>query len=109
VFVDLAGLALGTRDPAAVPGFSTSMSRASSGAGCRWFGPECRPMLTTDARQRAGIYRVDHDEDSIACVSRLCGLASVAKRQTAPINPANLDAALEKDPKHNDGFDHSSA
>ena len=72
-------------------------------------GLERRPTLTTDARQRAGIDRVDHDEESIACVSRLCGLASVAKRQTAPINPANLDAALEKDPKHNDGFDHSSA
>jgi hypothetical protein len=105
VLVDLAGLALGIRDPAAVPGFSTSMSRAHLARD----GLERRPMLTTDARQRAGIYRVDHDEESIACVSRLCGLASVAKRQTAPINPANLDAALEKDPKHHDGFDHSSA
>jgi hypothetical protein len=32
-----------------------------------------------------------------------------ATRQTAPINPADLDAALEKDQKNHDGFDHSSA
>jgi hypothetical protein len=32
-----------------------------------------------------------------------------ATHQMAPINPVDLDAALEKDQKNHAGFDHSSA
>ena len=74
-----------------------------------------------DAPQPAGSYRVDHDEESIESVSRLAwrrvasfihlpgiGLHG-ATHQMAPINPADLDAALEKDHNNHDRFNHPSA
>ena len=73
-----------------------------------------------DAPQPAGSYRVDHDEESIESMSRLAWrrvasfihLPGIGQHgtthQMAPINPADLDAALEKDKSH-DRFDHSSA
>ncbi|MER8471551.1 hypothetical protein [Mesorhizobium sp. M1405] len=62
-----------------------------------------------DAPQPAGEYRVDQDEESIDGLSRLAWrrvaafihLPAIAKQvplqQMVPINPADLDAALEKD------------
>lgn len=62
-----------------------------------------------DAPQPAGDYRVDHDEESVEGISRLAWqrvgafihLPAIATRrsthQMVPINPADLDAALEKD------------
>ena len=62
-----------------------------------------------DAPQPAGEYRVDQDEESIDGLSRLAWrrvaafihLPAIAPRvptqQMVPINPADLDAALEKD------------
>ncbi|MEQ9181001.1 MAG: hypothetical protein RIF44_20120 [Nitratireductor sp.] len=59
--------------------------------------------------QPAGDYRVDHDEELLEVVSRLAWrrvgtfihLPAIAKqgttRQMVPIDPADLDAALEKD------------
>lgn len=64
-----------------------------------------------DAPQPAGEYRVDQDEESIDGLSRLAWrriaafihLPAIAMRvptqQMVPINPADLDAALEKDQK----------
>ena len=61
------------------------------------------------APQPAGEYRIDQDEESIDGLSRLAWqrvgtfihLPSIAFRdstqQMVPINPADLDAALEKD------------
>ena len=64
-----------------------------------------------DKPQPAGDYRVDHDEESIEGLSRLAwhrvgsfihlpgiGVQS-ATHQMMPINPADLDAALETDNK----------
>ncbi|MCI4679610.1 hypothetical protein K9U39_07275 [Rhodoblastus acidophilus] len=64
-----------------------------------------------DKPQPAGDYRVDHDEESIDGVSRLAwrrmgsfihlpgiGVRS-STHQMVPINPVDLDAALEKDNK----------
>jgi hypothetical protein len=74
-----------------------------------------------DAPQPPGSYRVDHDEDSIEGVFRLAWrrvgsfihLPGIGQRgathQMAPINPADLEAALENDRNNHDGFDHSSA
>jgi hypothetical protein len=74
-----------------------------------------------DAPLPAGSYRVDHDEDSIESLSRLAWrrVASFihlpgigqhgATHQMAPINPADLDAALKKDQRNHNGFDPSSA
>jgi hypothetical protein len=74
-----------------------------------------------DAPQPAGSYRVDHDEDSIGGVSRLAwrrvgsfihlpGIGQHrASHEVVPINPADLEAALEKDRKNHDGFDRSTA
>jgi hypothetical protein len=71
--------------------------------------------------QPAGSYCVDHDEESIESLTRLAwrGVASFiylpgigqhgTTHQMASINPADLDAALEKDQKHHDRFDRSSA
>ena len=62
-----------------------------------------------DTAQPAGEYRVDHDEEAIDSVSHLAWrriasfiyLPSVTRKgptqQMMPINPADLDAALEKD------------
>ncbi|MET3662976.1 hypothetical protein [Aquamicrobium ahrensii] len=62
-----------------------------------------------DALQPAGEYRVDYDEELIDGVSRLAWrrvgafihLPAISMQlptqQMAPINPADLDAALEKD------------
>ena len=73
-----------------------------------------------DAPQPGGSYRVDHDKESIESVSQLAWrrvasfiyLPGIGQRgmthQMAPINPADLDAALEKD-KSLDRFHHSSA
>jgi hypothetical protein len=78
-------------------------------------------LPNVDAPQPPGSYRVDHDEDSIESVSRLAwrrvgsfihlpGIGEHgATHQMVPINPADLDAAVEKDRKKHDGFDHSSA
>lgn len=64
-----------------------------------------------DARQPAGDYRVDHDEEALQGSSRLAWLRvgtfihlpgigqQGATHQIVPINPADLDAALEKDHK----------
>lgn len=62
-----------------------------------------------DGPQPAGDYRVDHDEELIDGVSMLAwrrvasfihlpgiGMAGTT-RQMVPVNPADLDAALEKD------------
>jgi hypothetical protein len=62
-----------------------------------------------DETQPAGDYRVDHDEESIEGISRLAwrrvgafmhlpafNVRSSAQ-QMVPLNPADLDAALEKD------------
>lgn len=62
-----------------------------------------------DAPQPAGEYRADHDEESVKGVSRLAwrrvgafihlpaiGIQG-STQQMAPINPADLDAVLEKD------------
>jgi hypothetical protein len=74
-----------------------------------------------DAPQSAGSYRVDHDEESIESVSRLAWrrvasfihLPGIGQRgathQMAPINPADLDAALEKDQNNRDRFNQPSA
>ena len=74
-----------------------------------------------DGLQPAGSYRIDHDEESIESLSRLAWrrVASFiylpgigqhgATHQMVPINPVDLDAALEKDQNNHDGFDHSSA
>ena len=64
-----------------------------------------------DKPEPAGNYRVDHDEESIECVSRLAwhrvgsfihlpgiGVQSMT-HQMMPINPADLDTALEQDHK----------
>lgn len=64
-----------------------------------------------DQRQPAGDYRIEHDEESIEGVSRLAwhrvgsfihlpgiGVRS-STQQMVPIDPADLDAALEKDTK----------
>ena len=62
-----------------------------------------------DAPQPAGEYRVDQDEESIDGLSRIAWLRVAAfihlpaiamqahTQQMVPINPADLDAALEKD------------
>lgn len=62
-----------------------------------------------EAWQPAGDYRVDHDEESIEGISRLAWrrvgafihLPAIAMQSSAqqmvPLNPADLDAALEKD------------
>jgi hypothetical protein len=62
-----------------------------------------------DQRQPAGDYRVDFDEEQIEGTSRLAwrrvgtfihlpAIATQASiRQTVPIKPADLDAALQKD------------
>ena len=62
-----------------------------------------------DAPQPAGEYRVDQDEESIDGLSRLAWrrvaafihlpaiALQVPTQQMVPINPADLDAALEKD------------
>lgn len=62
-----------------------------------------------DAPQPAGEYRVDQDEESIDGLSRIAWrrvaafihLPAIAMQastqQMVPINPADLDAALEKD------------
>ena len=64
-----------------------------------------------DGPQPAGSYRVDHDEESIEGVSWLAwrrvgsfihlpGIGvRAATHEMAPINPADLDAALERDEK----------
>ena len=62
-----------------------------------------------DEPQPAGDYRVDHDEELIEGISRLAWrrvgafihLPAIAMQSSAqqmvPLNPADLDAALEKD------------
>ncbi len=62
-----------------------------------------------DAPQPAGDYRVDQDEELIEVLSRLAWrrvaafvhLPAIgtggASQQLVPVNPADLDAALEKD------------
>lgn len=62
-----------------------------------------------DAPQPVGDYRVDQDEESIEGLSRLAWqrvgtffhLPAISRQgathQMVPINPADLDAALEKD------------
>jgi hypothetical protein len=62
-----------------------------------------------DAAQPAGDYRVDHDEELLEISSRLAWrrvaafihlpaiALQVSTQQMVPINPADLDAALEKD------------
>jgi hypothetical protein len=46
----------------------------------------------------------------VACFAHLPGIGQHGTtHQTVPINPADLDATLEKDQKNHDGFDHSSA
>ena len=62
-----------------------------------------------DARQPAGEYRVDQEEESIDGLSRIAWrrvaafihlpaiALQVPTQQMVPINPADLDAALEKD------------
>ena len=74
-----------------------------------------------DAPLPAGSYRVDHDEKSIESLSRLAWrrvasfiyLPGIGQRgrthQMAPINPADLNAALKKDQRNHNGFDYSSA
>ena len=78
-------------------------------------------LPSIDGPQPAGSYRVDHDEESIESLSPLAWrrfasfiyLPGIGQHgtthQMAPINPADLDAAFEKDQKHHDRFDHSSA
>ena len=68
-----------------------------------------------------GGYRVEHDEESIESLSRLAWrrvasfihLPGIGRHgpthEMAPINPADLDAALKKDQRDQNGFDHSSA
>jgi hypothetical protein len=46
-----------------------------------------------DAPEPVGDYRVDHDEESI---ERVVGVRR-STHQMAPIDPADLDAALERD------------
>ena len=62
-----------------------------------------------DAPQPAGDYRVDQDEEAIDGISRLAWrrvgafihlpaiAANSSTQQMVPINPEDLDAALEKD------------
>lgn len=64
-----------------------------------------------DTPQPAGHYRVDQDEERLETISRLAWrrvrafvhLPAIGKnahkRQMVPVNPADLDAALEKDQK----------
>ena len=66
-------------------------------------------LPNVDAPQPAGSYRVDHDEESIESVFRLAWrrvgsfirLPGIGQRgathQTVPVNPVDLDAALEND------------
>ncbi|MCT7376955.1 hypothetical protein [Chelativorans salis] len=67
------------------------------------------PLPGIDALQPAGKYRVDHDEELIEGISRLAWrrvgafihLPAIAVRssmqQMVPIDPADLEAALQKD------------
>jgi hypothetical protein len=71
-----------------------------------------------DAPQPAGEYRVDQDEESIDSLSRLAWrrvaafihlpaiAMQVPTQQMVPINPADLDAALEKDMNCHDSNKH---
>jgi hypothetical protein len=71
-----------------------------------------------DAPQPAGEYRVDQDEESIDSLSRLAWrrvaafihLPAIAMQvpthQMVPINPADLDAALEMDMNCHDSNKH---
>jgi hypothetical protein len=80
------------------------------------FGPP-----DVEGPQPAGSYRVDHDEESIESLTRLAWrrvasfiyLPGIGQHgtthQIASINAADLDAALEKDQKHHERFDRSSA
>jgi hypothetical protein len=73
-------------------------------------------LPNVDAPQPAGSYRVDHDEELVESVFRLAWrrvgsfihLPGIGQRgathQMVPINPVDLDAALEKDRKNHDGF-----
>jgi hypothetical protein len=78
-------------------------------------------LQNVDAPQPAGRYRVDYDEESIESVSWLAWLRvgtfihlpGIGQHRTTHevvrINPADLDAALEKDRRSHDGFAHSQA
>lgn len=78
-------------------------------------------LQNVNGPQPAGIYRVDYDEESIESVSRLAWrrvgtfihLPGIGQHRTThevvQINPADLDAALEKDRKSHDGLAHSPA
>jgi hypothetical protein len=88
---------------------------------------DCRPLLlelrTAQPRCAAArrSYRVDHDEESIETMSRLAWrrVASFihlpgigqhrATHEVVPMDPADLDAALENDRTSHDGFAHSPA
>ena len=78
-------------------------------------------LPNVDAPLSAGSYRVDHDEESIESVSWLAWrrvgsfihLPGIGQHgvthQVVPVNPADLDAALQKDQKNHDALDNSSA
>jgi hypothetical protein len=78
-------------------------------------------LPNVDGPQPAGSYHVDHDEEAIESLSRLAwrrvasfiDLPGIGQHgtmhQVAPINPVGLDAAIEKDRKNHERFDHSSA
>lgn len=67
------------------------------------------PVAGLDAPQPAGDYRVDHDEELVEGISRLAWrrigafihlpaiAAHASMQQMVPINPADLEAALEQD------------
>jgi hypothetical protein len=85
------------------------MTRRTTQTVVRFSSPFLLPCF--DAPQSAGDYRVDHDEEAIDGLSRLAWLRvgtfihlpgigqQGALHQMVPINPADLDAALEKDHK----------
>ena len=119
IFVDLADLPRGVRDPPSVPDFRSRFG-APYPLGCRSFGPRCLSTLAADGLRPARSDRVDHGRG----IDRVRLSARVASRRIfrppASDRPAwddasdgadqsaGLDAALEKDQKNHDGFEHSS-
>ena len=99
VFVDLADLPRGVREPPSVPDFRSRCGAPYPGADVTRSDLECPSTLATDGLRPARSDRVDHGEESIECVSRLAWrrVASFVRlpgigqhgttHQMAPINP----------------------
>jgi hypothetical protein len=120
VFVDLADLPRGVRDPPSVPDFRSRFGAPYPGADVARSDLECLSTLATDGLRPARSDRVDHGRG----IDRVRLSARVASRRIfrppawdrpawddasdGADQSADLDAALEKDQKNHDGFEHSS-